>query len=353
MFYNELQPYGSWFNHPDYGYVWAPDVVGDFVPYGTNGYWTVTQYGNTWVSNYNWGWATFHYGRWYFDDFYGWVWVPDTVWAPAWVVWRNGGGYYGWAPLAPGLSFSLSFNIFNRIPHHYWTFCSQQYVWSSGWNNYCAPRYRNVYIVNNTTYVEHYYVNNRHQYYSGPSHRDISRVTHSPVHVRRVEDCERPNQHRVERDKVVLYRPIVKRSDNDRPSIERKPKGNSYGWNNGTNPRGNGGNDNPRGNNGNGNGNGGNNSGDDNDNGGNGRPRGNNGHGNGDQDAPGNSGGNNNGENSDNGGQGNSGNGKGGNNNPRGNTERMPSSFSRTFPNEQVIERPYIVHALLMTLRFL
>ena len=29
-------------------------------------------------------------GRWFFDDSYGWVWVPGSEWAPAWVAWRYG-----------------------------------------------------------------------------------------------------------------------------------------------------------------------------------------------------------------------------------------------------------------------
>ncbi|MGC3947112.1 MAG: hypothetical protein QM762_21770 [Chryseolinea sp.] len=97
--YDELQPYGTWIDHGRYGYVWMPNAASYFVPYGTNGYWVQTSYGNTWVSNYNWGWAPFHYGRWFYDDFYGWSRVPDTTWGPAWVTWRSGGGYYGWAPL--------------------------------------------------------------------------------------------------------------------------------------------------------------------------------------------------------------------------------------------------------------
>jgi len=64
VFYDELQPYGTWIDHGRYGYVWMPNEGSDFVPYGSNGYWVQTGYGNTWVSNYSWGWAPFHYGRW-------------------------------------------------------------------------------------------------------------------------------------------------------------------------------------------------------------------------------------------------------------------------------------------------
>jgi hypothetical protein len=30
-----------------------------------------------------------------------WVWVPGYEWGPAWVSWRTGGNYVGWAPLPP------------------------------------------------------------------------------------------------------------------------------------------------------------------------------------------------------------------------------------------------------------
>jgi hypothetical protein len=69
MFYDQLSPYGQWVNDPNYGYVWIPDVGPNFQPYATNGYWTMTDYGNTWVSDYEWGWAPFHYGRWLYDNY--------------------------------------------------------------------------------------------------------------------------------------------------------------------------------------------------------------------------------------------------------------------------------------------
>src|ERR1700752_5301314 len=77
VFYDNLSPYGTWVESPEYGYVWGPDVGPGFTPYGTNGYWVYTDWGWTWVSNYPWGWAPFHYGRWYSDPVYGQVWVPD------------------------------------------------------------------------------------------------------------------------------------------------------------------------------------------------------------------------------------------------------------------------------------
>ena len=109
VFYDELSPYGTWVVTPDYGYVWVPDVDPGFTPYATNGYWIYTNMGWTWMSNYRWGWAPFHYGRWYNDPYYGSMWVPGNEWGPGWVTWRRSGGYYGWAPIGPGVSISMAY----------------------------------------------------------------------------------------------------------------------------------------------------------------------------------------------------------------------------------------------------
>src|SRR5262249_44023310 len=39
---------------------------------------------------------------------YGWIWVPRTEWAPAWVAWRSGAGYVGWAPLPPSATVNVT-----------------------------------------------------------------------------------------------------------------------------------------------------------------------------------------------------------------------------------------------------
>ncbi len=56
------------------------------------------------MSDYSWGWAPFHYGRWAYTGGYGWGWIPGRTYSGAWVTWRTGGagyGYVGWAPLGP------------------------------------------------------------------------------------------------------------------------------------------------------------------------------------------------------------------------------------------------------------
>ena len=164
VFYDELMPYGDWVKDARYGYVWLPAVYDDFHPYGTNGHWVMTSYGNTWVSDYDWGWATFHYGRWYFDDNYrSWAWIPDYDWGPAWVDWRTGGGYYGWAPMGPGFNLSVRVNI----PSAYWVFVPQNRFVYHNVYNYCVPRANRVRIYNNTTIINNTVVYNNNRYYAG------------------------------------------------------------------------------------------------------------------------------------------------------------------------------------------
>ena len=102
-FQTALAPYGAWDYDSSYGYVWSPSasIVGaGFSPYATGGNWALTEYGWTWVSDWSWGWAPFHYGRW-ITRAGRWSWVPGSMWGPAWVSWRSGGGYVGWSPLPP------------------------------------------------------------------------------------------------------------------------------------------------------------------------------------------------------------------------------------------------------------
>jgi hypothetical protein len=103
QFQSALAPFGAWDYDGSYGYVWTPAssiVGGAFSPYASCGHWVLSEYGWTWASDWNWGWAPFHYGRW-ITRAGRWSWVPGTMWGPAWVSWRSGGGYVGWSPLPP------------------------------------------------------------------------------------------------------------------------------------------------------------------------------------------------------------------------------------------------------------
>ena len=92
---------GEWIVAARYGRVWRPTHVGaGWQPY-LHGEWVWTADGWFWLTDEPWGWATYHYGRWAYDPVLGWVWVPGYVWGPAWVAWRVGDGFVGWAPLYP------------------------------------------------------------------------------------------------------------------------------------------------------------------------------------------------------------------------------------------------------------
>jgi len=186
-FYNDLSPYGRWTNSRQYGSIWTPNVDADFQPYSSNGYWEVTEFGNTWVSDYDWGWAPFHYGRWSFDDYNGWFWIPGYEWGPAWVNWRSGGDYYGWAPLGPGMNINVSINI----PSFWWVFVPQRYISDRYWRNYCAPRTRVTQIYNQTTIINNYYNHNNRNYAYGPRRDEIERVTRRSVPVRQIDVAQR------------------------------------------------------------------------------------------------------------------------------------------------------------------
>ena len=96
---DDLAGNGSWIYVSGYGgWAWRPYVEAGWRPY-YSGHWAHGRSGClTWVSYEPWGWVPYHYGRWSYDPLYGWVWLPGTGYAPAWVYWMYGSGYVGWAP---------------------------------------------------------------------------------------------------------------------------------------------------------------------------------------------------------------------------------------------------------------
>lgn len=98
---SDLNNYGDWVNTNSYGRAWRPFVVNNWMPFD-NGHWAYANGNWTWVSYEPFGWIVYHYGYWYDDPFYGWVWIPsDGNWTPANVMWFDYGNYIGWAPLPP------------------------------------------------------------------------------------------------------------------------------------------------------------------------------------------------------------------------------------------------------------
>lgn len=115
---NDMTDYGRWSNDPQYGQVWTPgDVSSNWSPYSDGQYVWDPNYGWTWVGDEPWGYAPYHYGRWFHRD-RGWGWAPGGyddgdayAYQPAVVGFFALGagvgvdfsiGDVGWVPLAPG-----------------------------------------------------------------------------------------------------------------------------------------------------------------------------------------------------------------------------------------------------------
>lgn len=172
-----LSPYGEW-TDVDGTRVWRPsaNVVGeDFQPYATNGQWLSSDYGWYFQSDYPWGWAPFHYGRWALDATYGWVWVPGTVWAPAWVDWRLGGGYIGWAPLPP-----IGWSVVVQPWRPYWVFVSAAHFTGNFWAHRLP--FENIHEAYNATAPVHQAVAfGGARWFAGPPVAQVERVSAQPI----------------------------------------------------------------------------------------------------------------------------------------------------------------------------
>jgi hypothetical protein len=215
-FYDELEPYGRWVEYPGHGYVWVPDAEPDFQPYSTRGHWIWTDdYEWMWVSDYDWGWAPFHYGRWDYDSYYGWYWVPGYEWSPAWVAWRDGGDYYGWAPIRPGINISINFNIGGYSPPYYfWCFAPRRYITSPRIYDYYVDRRMNVNIIHQTTIiVNNFRYSNSYGFRSGPRRYDAE-VYCGRINPVRLRQTYVPGRTFYRNNEVNIYRPMVRRDDN-------------------------------------------------------------------------------------------------------------------------------------------
>jgi hypothetical protein len=166
-FYDDLAPHGRWVFVSGPGWVWSPDSVqADWRPYRL-GHWVFTDYGWTWASDEEWGWAVYHYGRWHLDSSHGWVWVPGTEWGPAWVAWHEGGGYVGWAPLPWQVRFTAEVGldwggVSVTIAPSWWCFASARHLVDPGLRTHILPPARNVNLIRVTQNVTNYtYIDNR------------------------------------------------------------------------------------------------------------------------------------------------------------------------------------------------
>ena len=212
-FYDQLSPYGNWINYPGYGYCWAPNSMDPgFSPYMTNGHWVYTDMGWTWVSDFQWGWGPFHYGRWFEDPNYGWLWEPGFDWAPAWVIWGDYGGYYGWACLGPHDVLSPHF----RPQPGHWHFIEHQYMGRDDFREHIRrsddlDHGRDInYRVNIISHANTYH---QSVFFEGPRPEEVERYSGQKVQRMQINNVRKPEQTRVNNNQVNIYRPNIVRNN--------------------------------------------------------------------------------------------------------------------------------------------
>ncbi len=132
----DLNDYGDWIFTKKYGYVWKPyrsatASYSNWSPYRYGQWRWIPPYGWTWVNDEPWGWATYHHGRWVYDNG-GWYWTPygqhrgrRSWWSPALVVINYIGNNICWYPL----------------PYHY------------GYYDYNRRRRNHTTIINNNNII--------------------------------------------------------------------------------------------------------------------------------------------------------------------------------------------------------
>jgi hypothetical protein len=226
QFYDALAPYGEWVYQPPYGYVWLPLSVSENWRPFTVGHWIYTdEYGWYWDSPEPFAWAVYHYGRWGFDPAYGWYWVPGDTWAPAWVQWRYGTDYVGWAPMEPdsyrGYAYGGPAAYAPPPPLQSWVFVRPRYLTAPVIERYVLPLGDVSIAFNLAPNVYRPEFRDGYVYNYGMPRDRWSRITHQHIQPRRIY---RGNERAYPRDwyggrhdrDLYVYAPSVKKGAHPR-----------------------------------------------------------------------------------------------------------------------------------------
>ena len=237
FFYDNLSEGGNWIEVGDYGYCWQPSVAASntsWRPY-SDGYWAYTDLGWTWISYEDFGWATYHYGRWIRLRGRGWVWVPGREWGPAWVSWRTGGDYIGWAPLPPRRAgeywdeqpITARVDIEFDIGPAYYNFIDVRYIGEPVLRERIFAADQNATYVTKTVNVTNITYNKAAVYNYGPDFNTVSRYSTRPIQrltVQRENDLDHARQSKalmkVEGNKLVVAAP----QELQKPNKQAAPK---------------------------------------------------------------------------------------------------------------------------------
>jgi hypothetical protein len=225
IFYSSLGSYGDWISVSGGVYAWRPrGIATGWRPY-LYGHWLWSDEGWYWDSAEPWAWAAYHYGRWYYDDYYGWIWIPGYDWAPAWVEWRYGADYVGWAPLGPYAMFDMRFGITYRqswvTPYDYWSFVDCRHVTALDVHRYVYRTDNNTRIIGRTRTAGSVRYDDGRIRSRGPDPQYVERrgnITLRRADIAEVGERQQQGVVRIgDRDRIDVYRPRIE----DRGLVEK------------------------------------------------------------------------------------------------------------------------------------
>lgn len=130
--------HGKWVWTSTKQHAWRPDLNDDpgWRPY-SRGRFTVAQGRPFWVADEEWGWAPYHFGLWDLDDDAGWIWLPGSTFAPAWVALAGCADSLAWWPFGPrewaNFRRGEGFASFAGCEDWY------RYPWMGAWDTVDAP----------------------------------------------------------------------------------------------------------------------------------------------------------------------------------------------------------------------
>jgi hypothetical protein len=232
VFYSSLDPYGEWITIGHGVYGWRPvHAAPAWRPY-SHGRWIWTDDGWYWASDEPWAWAVYHYGRWHYDDYYGWVWIPGSEWAPAWVEWRYGPSCVGWAPLGPYAIFDGFYGIRYAttwvVPVHHWTFVNVHYMGMHDMTRHIYPASRNREFVRRTEGAGNVRYRGGRVVTDGPDRGAIERRTGRRVDRADLVGAREQSGHGIRRDgsreTIHVYRPEEVRREAGAERLPERPE---------------------------------------------------------------------------------------------------------------------------------
>ena len=114
--------------------------------------------------------------------------MPGYEWAPAWVSWRTGGDYVGWAPLPPGgdrvyegRAITGGVDVEFGIGPLYYNFVDVRYIGEPVLRGRILAPSRNVTIINRTVNVTNITYSNSIVYNYGPDYNQLNRYSTRPI----------------------------------------------------------------------------------------------------------------------------------------------------------------------------